>query len=208
MQKAGPAVMRLSGSGLAAARGGRLVLQGLSFAVAAGELLAVTGPNGAGKSTLLRLIAGLITPSAGTIACDPASEDGVGRHVHYLGHLDALKPTLSVADNLRFWKRVLGGEGASPEAGLDAVELGHVRHLPVATLSAGQKRRVAIARLLLSRRPIWLLDEPTAALDSAAEATLGRLIGDHLAGGGLAIVATHRELPVGATATLPLGAAP
>jgi heme exporter protein A len=195
--------MRLSGTDLAAARGGRSVVAGLSFALGDGELLAVTGPNGAGKSTLLRLVAGLLRPSAGTIALDPPPEEGLPAQVHYLGHLDALKPALTVRENLAFWRRIWrsGDIGAA----LDEVGLGHLDHLPAGALSAGQRRRVAIARLLIAPRPIWLLDEPTAALDAAAEATLGRLIARHRQGGGLVIAAIHRDLPATPTATLQLG---
>ena len=166
-------------------------------------MLAVTGANGAGKSTLLRLVAGLLTPSAGTIALDPAPDDGLMAQVHYLGHLDALKPVLSVRENLAFWRRVW--RGGDIGAALEEVGLGHLDHLPAGALSAGQRRRVAIARLLIAPRPIWLLDEPTAALDAAAEATLGRLIARHRSGGGMVIAATHRDLPATPSATLRLG---
>jgi heme exporter protein A len=199
--------MRLTGTGLAARRGGRHVFEGLSFSVAGGELLAVTGPNGAGKSTLLRVIAGLLAPVAGTIALDPVAEDGIGPESHYVGHADALKPSLTVAANLRFWRRVLSGKGSIEEA-LDAVGMVPLADLPVSTLSAGQKRRAALARLLVAPRRIWLLDEPTGALDAAAEVMLGRLMTRHLAAGGIAVAATHRPLPVTAAQRLALGAAP
>jgi heme exporter protein A len=198
--------MRLSANGLAARRGGRPVFEDVSFAVAAGELLAVTGPNGSGKSTLLRIIAGLLAPVAGTVTLDPAPADGIGE-AHYVGHADALKPSLTVAANLTFWRRVLRGRGSIDEA-LDAVGMARLADLPVSTLSAGQKRRVALARLLVARRPLWLLDEPTGALDAAAEAMLGRLLTRHLAGGGIAIAATHRPLPVAAVGRLSLGGTP
>ena len=195
--------MRLSAANLAATRGGRSVFAGLSFSLTDGEMLAVTGANGAGKSTLLRLVAGLLTPSAGTIALDPAPDDGLMAQVHYLGHLDALKPVLSVRENLAFWRRVW--RGGDIGAALEEVGLGHLDHLPAGALSAGQRRRVAIARFLIAPRPIWLLDEPTAALDAAAEATLGRLIAGHRNGGGMVIAATHRDLPATPSATLRLG---
>jgi heme exporter protein A len=199
--------MRLTANDLAATRGSRRVFAGVSFAVGPGELLAVTGPNGAGKSTLLRLVAGLLRPTAGTVAADPASEDGIGSLAHYLGHLDALKPALSVRQNLAFWQR-LWGSAAPVETALEAVGLAHIVDLPAGVLSAGQRRRVAIARLLIAERPIWLLDEPATALDAEAEAGLGRLIADHLAGGGLALAATHRGLPIEPSATVALGNTP
>ena len=197
--------LRLAGTGLSAVRGSRTVFTDLSFSLAAGELLAVTGPNGAGKSTLLRLVAGLLRPATGTMSLDPAGDGDIGAQMHYLGHLDALKPALTVRQNLDFWRRLWGrGEIDGP---LDAVGLEPLGDLHVAVLSAGQRRRVALARLLVARRPIWLLDEPATALDRTAEAGLGRLIADHLAAGGMAIAATHRDLPLAPTATLALGAA-
>ncbi len=198
--------MRLTASGLSAVRGGRPVFADLSFTVAPGELLAVTGPNGAGKSTLLRLVAGLLKPAGGTVTLAGSDEPDIGTHSHYLGHLDALKPSLTVRQNLDFWRKLWGG--GDIEAALAAVGLEPLGDLHVAVLSAGQKRRVALARLLVARRLLWLLDEPATALDAAAEAGLGRLIADHLAGGGMAIAATHRNLPVSPTATLALGRAP
>ncbi len=197
--------MRLTATGLSASRGGRPVFADLSFSLGAGELLAVTGPNGAGKSTLLRLIAGLLTPAAGTVVLEGADDAGIGTHSHYLGHLDALKPGLTVRQNLDFWRRLWGG--GDVDRALQAVGLEPLGDLHAAVLSAGQRRRVALARLLVARRPLWLLDEPATALDAAAEAGLGRLIADHLASGGMAIAATHRDLPLKPAATLALGAA-
>jgi heme exporter protein A len=198
--------MRLTGEGLAAERGGRMVFAGLGFAVGAGELLAVTGPNGSGKSTLLRVIAGLLAPAAGTVRLDPEPEAGTSASVHYFGHLDGLKPGLTVADNLGYARRLYGGRG-DIEAALEAVGLAHLFDLPAGRLSAGQKRRVALARLLVSERPVWLLDEPATALDAAAEAMLDGLVTAHLAGGGMAMVATHRAMGVAPAVTLHMGAA-
>lgn len=195
--------MQLSARDLAAVRGGRPVFAGVSLGVAAGDVLAVTGANGAGKSTLLRLIAGLLRPSAGTVSLSPQPEGGMAVAAHYLGHLDALKSALTVRQNLDYWRRLWNG--GPVETALEAVGLGHLAELHVDALSAGQRRRVAIARLLIAERPLWLLDEPATALDAAAEATLGRLIEDHCGRGGMAIVATHRDLPVPASATLRLG---
>ena len=199
-------MMRLTGNGLSAVRGGRTVFAGVSFGLGDGQMLAVTGANGAGKSTLLRLIAGLLRPAAGTVSLDPVGENGIAGALHYLGHLDGLKTVLTVRENLAFWQRLWGGAGSVDDA-LDKVGLARLADLPAGVLSAGQKRRVAITRLLLAARPLWLLDEPATALDFAAEATLGRLISEHLAGGGMAVVATHRDLAIAPTATLALGAA-
>ena len=197
--------MRLVGSGLAARRGGRIVFEDVSFAVGAGEMLAVMGPNGSGKSTMLRLIAGLVRPAAGTVALDPEPEDGIGGEVHYLGHLDGLKTGFTVAENLDYWRNLWRGSRVTSTEVLDKVGLSGLADLPAGLLSAGQRRRVAIARMLVARRPVWLLDEPTTALDEAAERNLGRLIDDHLADGGIVVSATHRALPVAASAMLALG---
>jgi heme exporter protein A len=196
--------MRLTGEGLAVARGGRTIFAGVDFSVGAGELLALVGANGAGKSTLLRVIAGLLAPEAGTLGFDPEPVAGPSASIHYFGHLDGLKAALTVAENLAYGRRLYGGAGDIDTA-LEAVGLGHLVDLPVGRLSAGQRRRVALARLLVADRPVWLLDEPATALDAAAEEMLGRLIAGHLAGGGLAIAATHRALPVPPAATLRLG---
>ena len=197
--------MRLSCIDLAASRGGRTVFEGLSFSIAAGSLLAVTGPNGVGKSTLLRVIAGLLRPDSGEVRLDPPPDDGPA--IHYLGHLDALKRTFTVGENLEFWRTVWGGAGNIDEA-LDTVGLFGRDHLPVATLSAGQRRRVAIARLLVAARPLWLLDEPTTSLDAAGEAMLGGIIHAHLDRGGMVVAATHRDLAVTGATTLALEAPP
>jgi heme exporter protein A len=197
--------MRLTGAGLSAVRGGRLVFADVGFSVGAGELLAVTGGNGAGKSTLLRLIAGLLPPAAGSIVLEPGEAADLQGNVHYLGHLDGLKTGLTVRQNLDFWRRLWNGDGVA--AALAALRLEGLADLPVPVLSAGQRRRVALARLLVARRPVGLLDEPATALDAAAEEGLGALIAGHLAGGGLAIAATHRDLPLKPTQTLRLGAA-
>lgn len=195
---------KLVASDLAMTRNGRVLFADLSFTLQPGELVAVRGPNGAGKSTLLRIAAGLLQPTGGHIAVAPKDEGEGPAAAHYVGHLDALKPSLSVSANLDFWRRAWGGEG-TVAAALDAVALGHLAHLHAATLSAGQRRRLALARLLIAERPLWLLDEPTTALDQSGEALLGGLLQRHLAGGGMALVATHRDLPVTATHALMLG---
>jgi heme exporter protein A len=187
--------MRLSGRGVRCIRGGREVFSGLDFAASAGEALAVTGPNGAGKTSLLRLIAGLLTSSGGSI--DLEGGDGeltLAEQAHYLGHRDALKPALSVMENLAFWRDFFGGEVSDVGGSLAAVGLDHAAHLPAAYLSAGQRRRLSIARLLTVRRPIWLLDEPTSALDAAGQTMFAALMDDHLERGGLIVAATHAPL--------------
>lgn len=189
--------MRLSGSGLTCLRGGRQVFAGLDFSVGAGEALAVTGRNGSGKSSLLRLVAGLLTLEAGRIALDGgATELSVAEQAHFLGHRDALKPSLSVTENLVFWRDFLEGDAdARPVAAcLEAVGIGPLADLPASYLSAGQRRRLSLARLLAVKRPVWLLDEPTAALDTAGQAVLASLMRDHLAGGGIIMAATHEPL--------------
>jgi heme exporter protein A len=191
--------MRLLGRGVRCVRGGREVFSGLDFAASAGRALAVTGRNGSGKTSLLRLIAGLLAPSGGSIALEGGeAELTLPEQAHYLGHRDALKPALSVAENLIFWRDFLGGEISESNESLAAVGLGHAAHLPAAYLSAGQRRRLSLARLIAVRRPIWLLDEPTAALDAAGQSMFARLMGDHLAKGGLIVAATHGPLGIGA----------
>jgi heme exporter protein A len=191
--------MRLSGRGLRCIRGGREVFSGLDFAASAGEALAVTGPNGAGKTSLLRLIAGLLAISGGSIdLAGGHSELTLPEQAHYLSHRDALKPALSVMENLAFWRDFLGGEAFDAEASLAAVGLDHAAHLPAVVLSAGQRRRLSIARLLTVRRPIWLLDEPTSALDAAGQTVFAALMEEHLARGGMIVAATHAPLGIAA----------
>jgi heme exporter protein A len=182
-----------------------MVFAGIGFAVAGGEGLLVTGPNGAGKSSLLRMVAGLVPIAAGRLALgggDP--ERTVPEQAHYLGHQDALKPSLTVSENLGFWARYLGGQAGTGEA-LAAVGLDGLADLPAAYLSAGQRRRLSIARLLAVTRPIWLLDEPTSALDREAQERLEGLMRGHLAGGGLIVAATHGPLGLEGAKELRLG---
>jgi heme exporter protein A len=191
--------MRLRGRGVGCVRGGREVFSSLDFEVSDGEALAVTGPNGAGKTSLLRVVAGLLAHSAGSIGLEDGQPDlTLPEQTHYLGHRDALKPALSVLENLDFWCDFLGGERGDATANLAAVGLDHAAHLPAAYLSAGQRRRLSIARLLTIRRPIWLLDEPTAALDAAGQRLFAGLMSDHLARGGLIAAATHGPLGIDA----------
>lgn len=199
-------LMQLAGDNLTCQRGGRTVFSGLNFNVSSGEAMLVVGRNGAGKSSLLRMIAGLICISAGRLDLSGGEADAsVAEHAHYLGHQDALKPSLSVMENLRFWTDFLGQPGAPLEPALAAVDLTPLANMPAAYLSAGQKRRLSIARLIAAKRPLWLLDEPTSALDVQSQQRLAGLMRSHLAAGGLILAATHgpiglenaRELRVG-----------
>ena len=191
--------MRLSGLDVRCVRGGREVFSGLDFEASSGEALAVTGPNGSGKTSLLRLIAGLLTIAEGSIGLEGGeTELTLPEQAHYLGHRDALKSALSVMENLSFWRDFLGGEVFDAGASLAAVGLDHAAHLPAAYLSAGQRRRLSIARLLVVRRPVWLLDEPTNALDTAGQSMFAALMGDHLSRGGLIVAATHAPLGIAA----------
>lgn len=186
--------MRLTAEGLSCVRGGRALFRGLSFALAAGEALAITGANGAGKTSLLRILAGLLAPAEGKIVLAGA-ENSVAEASHFLGHLDAVKNALSVRENLDFHRALLGGGRSANEAALSRVGLAALADLPGYVLSAGQRRRLALARLIAAPRPIWLLDEPTASLDTAGQELLTGLMGEHRARGGIVIAATH--LPLG-----------
>ena len=226
--------MRLTAENLAARRGDNLLFVNVSFQLGAGEALVVTGPNGAGKSTLLRVLAGLLRPETGRVMVEYPGADFEGAAAeacHYLGHRNAMKPELTVAENLSFWKSFLGdfasthtagdagnaerpdfagsagptgslgsADSPGPAAGLsvleaaDVVGLGGITHLPFGYLSAGQQRRFAMAKLLVAHRPVWILDEPTAALDTSADTMFAGLVHAHLGAGGIAIAATHQPL--------------
>ncbi|HET9067023.1 MAG TPA: heme ABC exporter ATP-binding protein CcmA [Amaricoccus sp.] len=186
--------MGLTVTDLSCTRGGRLILDRVSFRLAPGETLVLRGPNGAGKSTLLRALAGLL-PASGRIELDGRAlgREARAEAVAYAGHLDAIKPQLTVAENLAFWARLFGGD---PAPALAAFELGPLAARPAHLCSAGQKRRLGLARLLVASRAVWLLDEPTVALDSGAVARLLACLGAHAARGGIAIIATHVPLAV------------
>lgn len=187
--------MLLEVSDLSVARGGVCVLEGVSFALAPGRALVLRGPNGIGKTTLLRTVAGLQPPLTGRVRAAPEG-------LVYAGHADGIKATLSVTENLRFWAQVFGNHDISPA--LDAFSLTALATRPAGMLSAGQKRRLGLARLLVTGRPIWLLDEPTVSLDREAVAMFARAVAAHLAGGGAALLATHIELGLDAADLLDL----
>jgi heme exporter protein A len=186
--------MRLIVEHLAQTRGNRTLFRDLSFSVASGEVLVLTGPNGTGKTTLLRMLAGLIQPEAGTVTLDGGdAERSVGEQAHLVGHNNAIKAQLTVAENAAAWAAILGGAEDIGSA-LDALDLTALAAIPTQFLSAGQKRRLGLVRLLVAPRPLWLLDEPTVSLDVASTARVAGLVRAHIANGGLAIAATHVPL--------------
>jgi heme exporter protein A len=190
--------LRLVATDLACSRGERPLFAGLGFTVPSGGVLVVTGPNGVGKTTLLRLIAGLIRPDRGTIVVEggDTAETTVAEMAHVIGHRDGLKGALTVRENLAFAPALYGSTGVPIADAARRLDLLHLLDLPVGVLSAGQRRRAALARLLVARRPIWLLDEPTAALDAASTGIVSALIADHAASGGMIIAATHLDLGI------------
>jgi heme exporter protein A len=200
--------MKLMAEAVGVMRGDRMVVTHLSFAVEAGEALVLVGPNGAGKTTLIRCIAGLLKPSAGQIRFEGGQpERALGEECHYVGHLNGVKASLTVEENAAFWCRYLGGAAEQVEPALATFGLVTTRDLPAGYLSAGQRRRLALTRLLLAARPVWLLDEPTVSLDRAARQTLTTVVDAHLATGGLVVAATHAPLGFARSRELQLGAA-
>ena len=185
--------MRITAEDLACERGGRLVFSGVNFAVNDGAFLQLTGPNGSGKSSLLRLIAGLSDPASGRVTADGINEDvSLSQHCHYIAHADASKSALTVLENLIFWCRLLSG--GDPSLAMSAMNLTSLATYPVALLSAGQKRRLALARLSLAVRKVWLLDEPNVGLDETSQNLLVNIMRTHLKNAGIIIAATHVPL--------------
>ena len=220
-----PAVETIAVESLTCQRGGRAVVSGVSFELKAGRALALRGPNGSGKTTLLRTIAGYLPAASGTIRVTHSSEASAGSGgkptflsdkestegvFHYIGHANGIKPRLSVIENVSFWQSFYGGASdiEAAEDALDAFGLLNLASFSAGHLSQGQGRRLGLARLLAAPRPIWLLDEPQAALDAASTRLLERVIARHLASGGLAIVSTHLDLALPDAAVLELGARP
>ncbi|BDV35919.1 heme ABC exporter ATP-binding protein CcmA [Methylocystis iwaonis] len=204
--------LRLSVENLAVSRGGRPVLAGVSFALSGGEALVVTGRNGAGKSTLLRTLAGLLPRAAGEMRLEGAGEEAeLPQQAHYLAHADGMKAALSLEENLEFWSFYLS-PAADPRArtiaeALAVVGLSFASRAPFGALSAGQKRRAALARLLVAFRPVWLLDEPLTALDKVSREKFAAVMRDHCAKGGLIVAATHEPLGLEEAGELALGGA-
>jgi heme exporter protein A len=190
-----PTNTSLAAKGISCQRGGRLLFEGLSFALEPGESLLVSGPNGAGKTSLLRLIAGLLPLRGGRIEAGDASVPLL-ELCHYVGHLNGIKSALTVNENVRFWSDFLGGDDAELDSAYRKFGLAELRDLPAGILSAGQKRKLALLRLFAAPRPIWLLDEPSVSLDAASAKVLDTAIAQHLGEGGIAVVASHTPLKV------------
>ncbi len=197
-----------SGQDVVCVRGERMVFSGLGFDLDPGQVLVLVGPNGSGKSSLLRLMTGLLRPASGRLEWEGEAITGDlechGARLHYVGHLDAVKSVLTVAENLEFWAGPDSGSRGAVEAGLAAFGIAHLAEVPGLFLSAGQKRRLALARLAASPARLWLLDEPTTALDAAAVASLEGAVAKHRAGGGMAVVSTHTGLALGDARTIDL----
>lgn len=199
--------MRLVVEDLYVSRGGRTIFEGVRFELARGQGLIVTGPNGAGKSTLLRAIAGFLPLDRGSVSVLP-NADPVWVHAHFFNTFNAMKTALTVAENLSFHQQFTGAAALGVEDALERVGLLHVLDNRFGDLSTGQRRRVALARLLLNHRPIWLIDEPTTGLDKASEATFARILAEHLNGGGLVVAATHLPIDVPGVKSLRFEEAP
>lgn len=207
-----PSMSKLAAHDLTCLRGPRLVFENLNFSLEAGEALLLTGPNGSGKSSLIRLLAGLLTPLAGTVLLDGApafADPHVARsRIAYLGHLDPVKPTLSVRETLNFWAHMAETDGPGKprvEAAMEALALTDLADTPGGILSSGQRRRLSLARVLTGCTDVWLLDEPTVGLDTRSVALVEAAVADHRAGGGVAVLSTHIEFGLPGAQTLDLG---
>lgn len=202
--------MKLAVENLALARAGRTIVSGISETVSAGEALIVTGDNGSGKSTTLRGIAGLLPLEAGSVSLFDETgkrfENPVSEYCHYLGHQNGMKLQLTVHENLTFWQSFMGEKHLTIEEALEVVELEHTSDLPFSYLSAGQKRRISLARLLVSDRPVWVLDEPTAGLDAHSADVFSNLAQSFCADGGILVAATHHPLGLDHSKSLEIGA--
>ena len=193
---------------VAVARGERTVVAGVSFSLAAGEAMLLKGPNGSGKTTLIRAIAGLLPVADGRVVLTGGAEDvELASQCHLLGHTNAIKPALTVRENLAFWHRFLGGDEGAVARALTHFQLEPLADIPAALLSAGQKRRTGLARLLVAWRPLWLLDEPTTSLDTASAGLVALAIEAQLSRGGLVLVATHLDMGLASPRELALGRA-
>jgi len=196
MSKSAPLPVRhLAVTDLTCLRGGTTIFANLGFSAEPGTVTLLRGPNGAGKTSLLLCLAGILRPEAGTIAWSGRdAEERPSTDMHLVGHQPALKGGLTAAENLQFWAEINSGDPNLIEGALDNAGLSHAAHLETRLLSAGQTRRLALARLLVARRPVWLLDEPTAALDSQGDKWVASLIEEQIGAGGLVIAATHLDL--------------
>ncbi len=195
---------RLIAENLACERGGRVVFSNCSFELHAGEMMEVRGRNGAGKSSLLRLLAGLNTPAEGRIELENGKVNtSLAEQSHYIGHAEANKPALTVAQNLKFWAAFL--EGTLTDVAFETFNLSKLKNDQALLLSAGQKRRLALARLIIAERLVWLLDEPTTGLDATSLVALQTVINRHLHAGGMVIAATHGDIGILAARHLQLG---
>lgn len=210
--------MQLIVEQLRVVRGQRIIIDDLGFRVAGGDALLLKGPNGAGKTTLLRTLAGFLAPTAGKIRLEGGDDErDLAEQCHFVGHLNGIKASLTVIENLSFWAEYLAAAPPSSRRGdqsstvldaLDTFGLMDLADIPAAYLSAGQKRRLGLARLLIAPRPVWLLDEPTVSLDAGNVAILAKVIAAHVAGGGIAIAATHIPMGLASARELHLGVAP
>ncbi|MEM6464466.1 MAG: heme ABC exporter ATP-binding protein CcmA [Pseudomonadota bacterium] len=203
--------MRLEADNVSVARGSQIFFSGISFSLAAGEALIVSGPNGVGKSTFLRVLAGLLPNLDGSVALHDSPFASAAEGAHYLGHRNGMKAELTVRENLEFWRSFMAAPDAvrtktdaSVLEAIAMVGLDGIDYLPFGYLSAGQQRRIAMARLLTVHRPVWILDEPTAALDSRARDRFADLVSDHLASDGIVVAATHQDLGISGARELAL----